>query len=94
MGSGLIQLHDSVEVSEQEEAAVWGMQATDENVMYVMDFSPERLKQAKWALVVKLSAVDEELGDFDAVAGPRADGTPPGTLPVSLSAQYWFGWRG
>jgi hypothetical protein len=58
--SGLIQLHDSVEVSEQEEAAVWGMQATDEGVLYVMDFSPERLKQAKWALVVKLSAVDEE----------------------------------
>jgi hypothetical protein len=34
------------------------MQATDENAMHVMDFSPERLKLAKWALIVKLSTVD------------------------------------
>jgi len=58
MARGLIQLHDSVQVSEGEQVAVWGMQATDENAMHVMDFSPERLKLAKWALIVKLSAVD------------------------------------
>lgn len=53
-GSNTIQLNKSLDVSENE-VAVWGMQATDKNEWETIDLTPERLKNAKWALIFKLS---------------------------------------
>jgi hypothetical protein len=54
-GSNTIQLNKSLDVSENDEVAVWGMQATDKNEWETIDLTPERLKNAKWALIFKLS---------------------------------------
>jgi hypothetical protein len=54
-GSNTIQLNKSLEASENDEVAVWGMQATDKNEWETIDLTPERLKDAKWALIFKLS---------------------------------------
>jgi hypothetical protein len=44
-----------LDVSENDEVAVWGMQATDKNEWETIDLTPEGLKNAKWALIFKLS---------------------------------------
>ncbi|WP_028612586.1 hypothetical protein [Paenibacillus harenae] len=54
-GSNTIQLNKSLDVSENDEVAVWGMQATDKNEWETIDLTPEGLKNAKWALIFKLS---------------------------------------
>jgi hypothetical protein len=54
-GSNTIQLIKSLDVSENDEVAVWGMQSTDKNDWETIDLTPERLKNAKWALIFKLS---------------------------------------
>lgn len=54
-GSNTIQLNKSLDVSENDEVAVWGMQVTDKNEWETIDLTPERLKKAKWALIFKLS---------------------------------------
>jgi hypothetical protein len=46
-------------ISEDEEIAVWGMQATDKNGMQTVDLSPEMLKRVRWAMIVKISLADE-----------------------------------
>lgn len=54
-GSNTIQLNESLDVSENDEVAVWGMQSTDKNGWASIDLTPEGLKNAKWALIFKLS---------------------------------------
>lgn len=54
-GISTIQLNQSLDVPENKEVAVWGIQATDKNEWETVDFTPERLKTARWALVFKLS---------------------------------------
>jgi hypothetical protein len=46
-------------ISENEVIAVWGMQATDQNSMQTVDFTPEMLKRVRWAMIVKISLADE-----------------------------------
>lgn len=45
--------------SENEEIAVWGMQASDQNGMQTVDLTPEMLKKVRWAIIVKISLADE-----------------------------------
>ena len=54
-GSNTIQLNQAMDVAENEAVAVWGMQASDKNEWEIVDFTPERLKTARWALIFKLS---------------------------------------
>ena len=54
-GSNTIQLNQTLDVAENEAVSVWGMQATDKNEWETVDFTPERLKTARWALIFKLS---------------------------------------
>lgn len=46
------------DVSENENIAVWGMQASDQNSMQTVDFTPEMLKRVRWAMIVKVSLAD------------------------------------
>lgn len=45
--------------SENEEIAVWGMQASDQNGMQTVDLTPEMLKKVRWAIIIKISLADE-----------------------------------
>lgn len=54
-GSNTIQLNQTLDVEDNEAVSVWGMQATDKNEWETVDFTPERLKTARWALIFKLS---------------------------------------
>lgn len=45
--------------SGNEEIAVWGMQASDQNDMQTVDLTPEMLKKVRWAIIVKISLADE-----------------------------------
>lgn len=54
-----VQLHEPVEVADDETVAVWGMQATDETSMSSTELTPESLKQAKWVIVFNIMAADE-----------------------------------
>jgi hypothetical protein len=54
-----VRLDKPLEAAETEQVAVWGMQATDENVMRTIDFTPESLKNAKWVIVIKVGLADE-----------------------------------
>ncbi|CAM5783944.1 MULTISPECIES: hypothetical protein [Brevibacillus] len=60
VASSPIELAEELNLQEGERAAVWGMQATDEQVIKTVDFTPESLKNAKWALLVFMSAGSEE----------------------------------
>jgi hypothetical protein len=51
--------NEGLDISEDEEIAVWGMQATDKNGMQTVDLSPEMLKRVRWAMIVKISLADE-----------------------------------
>ncbi|WP_442601052.1 hypothetical protein [Paenibacillus sp. KN14-4R] len=53
-GKGNIQLNKSIEIRDDEETAIWGMQATDEDHMETMDFTPEPLKRTKFAMIFKV----------------------------------------
>ncbi|MGC5326541.1 hypothetical protein [Brevibacillus sp. SYSU BS000544] len=54
-GLNSIPLNKSMDVSENSKVAVWGMQATDENVIETVELTPEGLQKVKWALVVTIS---------------------------------------
>jgi uncharacterized protein YrzB (UPF0473 family) len=47
------------DISENEDIAVWGLQASDQNSMQTVDLTPEMLKRVRWAMIVKISLVDE-----------------------------------
>ncbi|MCR8642232.1 hypothetical protein NV379_06120 [Paenibacillus sp. N1-5-1-14] len=49
-----IEMNTPAQITDHEEIAVWGFQATDENQMRTTDFSPEYLKNTKYAVVFKL----------------------------------------
>ncbi|MEJ8543769.1 hypothetical protein [Brevibacillus borstelensis] len=56
VASSPIELSEELNLQDGERAAVWGMQATDEGTIRTVDFTPESLKNAKWALLVFMSA--------------------------------------
>ncbi|USG66984.1 hypothetical protein NDK47_06725 [Brevibacillus ruminantium] len=60
VASSPIELAEELNLQDGERAAVWGMQATDEQIIRTVDFTPESLKNAKWALLVFMSAGSEE----------------------------------
>lgn len=53
-----ISLGEAKQLSETEDAAVWGFQATDESSLRTVDFSPEYLKEAKWAVIFKVGVTE------------------------------------
>jgi hypothetical protein len=55
----VVQLPDRMQLSEAEDTAVWGFQATDENAMRTIDFSPPSLKEAKWVVLFKVGVADK-----------------------------------
>lgn len=58
-GFGHIPLYQEQWVSPEEgEVAIWGLQATNLNILHTMDLSPEQLKLTDWAVVFKLAATD------------------------------------
>jgi hypothetical protein len=50
---------EGLDISENDDIAVWGMQATDKNSMQTVDLTPEMLKRVRWAMIVKISLSDE-----------------------------------
>ncbi|BBH21936.1 hypothetical protein Back11_32810 [Paenibacillus baekrokdamisoli] len=59
-GSSPIVMNDKgMDIAENEDIAVWGMQTTDQNSMLTVDLTPEMLKRVRWAMIVKLSLADE-----------------------------------
>ncbi|MED4602057.1 hypothetical protein P9314_15275 [Paenibacillus validus] len=54
-----VTLGKPIDVPDNEEAAVWGMQATNENSMRTIDFTPESLKNAKWVILFKINMSDD-----------------------------------
>ncbi|MBO8164497.1 MAG: hypothetical protein H0Z34_12355 [Brevibacillus sp.] len=53
-----IELHEPLKITEGQRAIVWGVQATDENVIRSHGTVEETVKQAKWALVAVVSLGD------------------------------------
>lgn len=60
VASSTIELKEEKALQEGERVAVWGMQATDENAIHVVELTPESLQQTKWALIVFLSVTNNE----------------------------------
>lgn len=54
-----VRLGGPLEAAETEQVAVWGMQATDNNTMRTIDFTPESLKNAKWVIVFRVGFAEE-----------------------------------
>ncbi len=56
---GHIPLYQEHRVSPDEgEVAIWGLQATDQNMLHTMSLSPEELKMTDWAVIFKLAATE------------------------------------
>lgn len=62
-GFGQFPLNQVLNVSPDDgEVPIWGLQATNRNVLHTMSFDSERLKLTDWAIIFKLSAA--ETGDM------------------------------
>ncbi|UJF32588.1 hypothetical protein [Paenibacillus hexagrammi] len=56
--SAMIPSPPELDIPDDEDAPIWGFQATDESFMKNVDFTPESLKNAKWAVVFKVGMID------------------------------------
>jgi hypothetical protein len=52
--------HEQRVSPEDGELAIWGFQATSQNILHATDLTPEQLKQTDWAIVFNLAASDVE----------------------------------
>lgn len=56
--TGTIPLGISLDVPQDQETAVWGVQGSSSNHMQTTDFSLDRLQQTEWAIIFNLSMED------------------------------------
>lgn len=81
-GRSNIVLHDAIHGEGQESVILWGFQATDENLLHTMDFTPERLALTRWAVVLKLTPGTDERSQLTITPIEESDWLQEGdTLP-------------